>query len=213
MNAKDKMTAATQSLLVTAVFFMSYNLAIAADVNIPNQFSAGNPAVAADVNANFSAVETAVDDNNARLNALETAAATASFNEFKPVDGFSGCGLSTDLGFSTITINQFICQGACPSRSCAVAAYVQFPPGAQLSGISCQVFDNALGSAVAYLQRSDTGAILFSTAASGNSASVQTLATSGSPQTIDPNHVYFFRIKYSGGNNTSVRAYRCTAQY
>lgn len=35
----------------------------AGQVDIPNQFQAGTAAVAADVNANFSAVETAVDDN------------------------------------------------------------------------------------------------------------------------------------------------------
>jgi len=39
----------------------------AADLTIPNTFTAGTPAVAADVNANFSAVESAVDDNNANI--------------------------------------------------------------------------------------------------------------------------------------------------
>lgn len=44
----------------------------AAELNIPNSFSAGQPAVAAEVNANFTAVETAVDDNHANIEALQT---------------------------------------------------------------------------------------------------------------------------------------------
>ncbi len=39
----------------------------ASDLTIPNTFVADTKAVAADVNANFSAVEAAVDDNNARI--------------------------------------------------------------------------------------------------------------------------------------------------
>jgi len=41
-----------------------------AEVTIPNQFSAGTAAVAADVNANFSAVETAVDGNAVDIAAI-----------------------------------------------------------------------------------------------------------------------------------------------
>ena len=50
--------------------------ALAGDVTLPNAFAAGQPAVAAEVNANFDAVKTAVDDNNARVtaNATENAA-------------------------------------------------------------------------------------------------------------------------------------------
>jgi len=48
----------------------------ASDLTIPNSFTAGSRAVAADVNANFGAVETAVDDNNSRLAAMEALVAT-----------------------------------------------------------------------------------------------------------------------------------------
>lgn len=50
--------------------------ALASDVTIPNTFQSGTPAVAAEVNANFTAVETAVDDNDSRIAALEAALAT-----------------------------------------------------------------------------------------------------------------------------------------
>lgn len=40
-------------------------------VNVPHTFTAGTPAVAVEVNANFAAVKTAVDDNHSRLAAVE----------------------------------------------------------------------------------------------------------------------------------------------
>ena len=43
----------------------------ASEVTIPNSFSAGNTAVAADVNENFTAVSTALNDNNSRVVILE----------------------------------------------------------------------------------------------------------------------------------------------
>lgn len=45
--------------------------ALAGEVDIPNQFSAGTRAVAAQVNANFSAVENAIDDNARRIVEVE----------------------------------------------------------------------------------------------------------------------------------------------
>lgn len=47
---------------------------IASDVTIPNTFTTGTPAVASQINANFTALENAVDDNDARLDALEPSA-------------------------------------------------------------------------------------------------------------------------------------------
>ncbi|MCF6300676.1 MAG: hypothetical protein L3J52_06120 [Proteobacteria bacterium] len=43
----------------------------ASELTIPNTFTANTPAVAAQVNANFAAVEVSVDDNDSRLDALE----------------------------------------------------------------------------------------------------------------------------------------------
>lgn len=51
--------------------------AIASDVDVPNSFTAGAPAVAAAVNANFDAVETAVNDNHSRIASLESGLANA----------------------------------------------------------------------------------------------------------------------------------------
>ena len=43
----------------------------ASELDVPHTFVAGQPALAAEVNANFSAVETAVNDNDTRITALE----------------------------------------------------------------------------------------------------------------------------------------------
>ena len=52
--------------------FAGFTSTQAGKVTIPNTFHSGIQAVAAEVNANFTAVETAVDDNNSRVAALET---------------------------------------------------------------------------------------------------------------------------------------------
>ncbi|VAW94300.1 hypothetical protein MNBD_GAMMA23-2235 [hydrothermal vent metagenome] len=61
-------------ILTTGLLLGLSTAAFAASVTIPNTFTAGSPAVAADVNANFSAVKTAVDDNDARISALPSTA-------------------------------------------------------------------------------------------------------------------------------------------
>ena len=60
-------------LAVSAI--MSQSL-YAGSVSIPNSFTAGEPAVAAEVNANFDAVKTAVDDNDSRIATLEATIAS-----------------------------------------------------------------------------------------------------------------------------------------
>lgn len=45
----------------------------ASEVSIPNEFVGGQPALASEVNQNFAATAGAINDNNTRLNTLETA--------------------------------------------------------------------------------------------------------------------------------------------
>jgi hypothetical protein len=58
-------------ILIGCFTLYAVSTAIADPVDIPNQFQAGTPAVAAEVNANFDAVEVAVDDNAQRIADVE----------------------------------------------------------------------------------------------------------------------------------------------
>ena len=58
-----------QSVAALALGLCAIGPVTAGNVTIPNTFSSGTPAVAAEVNANFSALETAVNDNDGRINA------------------------------------------------------------------------------------------------------------------------------------------------
>jgi uncharacterized coiled-coil protein SlyX len=62
-------------LVCSLTAIMAPTPAAAGEVTIPNTFQSGTPAVAAEVNDNFSAVVSAVDDNDGRIAALEAAVA------------------------------------------------------------------------------------------------------------------------------------------
>jgi hypothetical protein len=63
-------------LLLIAIAGYSWSTAIfAGTLSVPNSFSAGSTTSAADMNSNFSAVETAVNDNDTRISALEASSA------------------------------------------------------------------------------------------------------------------------------------------
>ena len=57
------------TLVTTLVVILTIGtpMAIADPLVIPNEFSAGQPASAAEVNANFSAVKSSIDDNDSRI--------------------------------------------------------------------------------------------------------------------------------------------------
>ena len=64
---------------VTLAFVAYSTIAVAAPVTVPNTFTAGTPAKAADVNANFQALVTAINTLSARVDKLDgTTAITAA---------------------------------------------------------------------------------------------------------------------------------------
>ena len=81
------MKTATLQLTLGTVLLLAGAAAWSGDVTVPNTFTAGTPAVAAEVNANFAAVKSAVDDNNARITSNET-------NKQNRVTGTCGTGSS-----------------------------------------------------------------------------------------------------------------------
>lgn len=62
-------------ILSLGISFLFAGAGLANPVDIPNQFQAGTPAVADEVNQNFSAAEVAIDDNAADITANTTAIA------------------------------------------------------------------------------------------------------------------------------------------
>lgn len=64
-----------QVIIVVLGFSAAIGTVQAGPLTVPNAFSAGTKAVAADVNANFSAVKGAVNDNDARIASMEAAIA------------------------------------------------------------------------------------------------------------------------------------------
>ncbi len=77
---------------LVAALLGSMSLAYAGDLSIPNEFSAGDTTSASDINENFSAIETAVDDNDARLDAIESGSTNVVFQ------GFSSSTVVSDEG-------------------------------------------------------------------------------------------------------------------
>jgi len=67
-------------MLLALTLTLATQAAVASDVTGLTSFTAGTPARAADVNGNFTAVKTAVDDNQAQITALEGVNAAARLN-------------------------------------------------------------------------------------------------------------------------------------
>ncbi len=59
-------------MFISIICFILSGPASADSVILPNTFTAGSPAVAAEVNANFDAVKSSVDDNDARITVNES---------------------------------------------------------------------------------------------------------------------------------------------
>ena len=78
-------------ILLTIPTFLFGAFSFAGTLSVPNSFSSGGTTSAADMNSNFSAVSTAVNDNNTRITALETSSAPV-FQGFSSgtVDGGDG---------------------------------------------------------------------------------------------------------------------------
>ena len=84
------------------LLFVFSAISWAASVDIPNTFTANTTAKASEVNANFGAVKTAVDDNDSRLVALEALVATLQ-TDLTSANSNIGT-LQTNLATANVTI-------------------------------------------------------------------------------------------------------------
>ena len=108
-------------MMMTIVLTLVVQSVYAAPLTIPNTFTANSPAIAADVNANFSATAAAVNDIEARLAALEAVTDTNNsvntlqkaagnwaiisntFDSVKPGRNF--VEIRREVSYGTMTIN------------------------------------------------------------------------------------------------------------
>lgn len=85
-------------MTVISLAFLGMPGVWAGDLTLPNTFTSGTPAVAAEVNANFSAVETEVDDNNSRITASVVCPADTADTPTRFVDRGDGTICDSETG-------------------------------------------------------------------------------------------------------------------
>lgn len=110
----------------------------ASSVNIPNNFTAGTPARAAEVNENFSAIESAINDNDVRITANENAinSLNASKQYLYPVNVYS----VNTAGYPNLRMNSSGMYNTTDLTD-IVAAPVVLPDGATITDMHCLVRD------------------------------------------------------------------------
>ena len=97
-------------IITTSLLLGLSTTAIAGEANIPNNFSAGSPAIASEVNANFSALKDAIDDNHTRIGTTFdyrdyiSNASSKTFTILNPNDSGRRCG-DTEIQNYTRTPN------------------------------------------------------------------------------------------------------------
>jgi hypothetical protein len=74
MPPKTTTTTRCTQILLSLSLMLGAGATWAGDLTVPNTFTGGTQALAADVNANFDAVEAAVDDNNSRITTAQSTA-------------------------------------------------------------------------------------------------------------------------------------------
>ncbi|HCL69291.1 MAG TPA: hypothetical protein DIC49_07215 [Gammaproteobacteria bacterium] len=105
-------------LFGTAVGALCAGLVTAGELTVPNQFSNGQATSASEMNANFSAVESAVNDNDQRISQLEGQGPVV----------FQGFSLSTIDGAQGLRTMTQACDSTYPgSRMCSTAEYRDSP--------------------------------------------------------------------------------------
>jgi hypothetical protein len=122
---------------------------LASEVTLPNEFVAGERARAGEVNENFTAVKTAVDDNHDRITELENQVAeTGAVSvpplafSYEPNDGLGGCvfqRIMTYAFFNNATGN------------CTAGAPVALPHNATITGVSCLLYDNQAAPSISQI--------------------------------------------------------------
>jgi hypothetical protein len=149
-------------IILAVLCSIGFSTAPAAELVIPNTFTAGTPARAADVNANFSAVKAAVDGKQNRVTGI--CAVGSAIREIK-ADGTVTCDAYVKSGkvvvgpaafaasdFSKVVSGEclpafdlgFHFKGTANGPFCMAYAPLNLPHGATLTLLSCTVADTSI---------------------------------------------------------------------
>jgi uncharacterized coiled-coil protein SlyX len=130
--------------LIATTMALLTSSAWASGATIPHTFASGSPARASEVNGNFSAVKKAVDDNDARLTALEQSFANLQTSLADANDTISTLQSKLDTANATITTLQSQMSAVNNSNVMALDPYVSVShdsrgPIATFSSINLQL--------------------------------------------------------------------------
>jgi hypothetical protein len=208
----------------TAILALLTVTVSASEVTLPNEFVAGERARAGEVNDNFTAVKTAVDNNHDRITSLEdqvkeTGAVSLSVHAFGNFlfDNASGCEFRRSVNYGFFAFG----------TSCSATASVALPHGATITGVACLVYDNETTPSVslnlvrAPLASEASGIQLFTAISNASSAGAQLYnlsnATSPGDDVVDNTaYSYYMSVAFNVSGlvtNTNLRIYNCKVDY
>lgn len=200
----------------------------ASSASIPNEFTAGEAAVAAEVNENFNSLATAINDNDTRITALEANPAPVTSYVSIPAHGMhsyrEGCLWSTNPGS---TFGEFD-SGDTTNQYCELLSAPNLPHGATLESLSCTVFDNdsdanGLRGALRRIPldaSTNTPEQIYSTSLSIDSVepSVLTDSTAAADRVLidNENYAYYVHVSFPDTTDTvgsNLKVYGCSVSF
>jgi len=209
----------TYKALLVALTALGATTALAAPATIPNTFSSGTAAIAAEVNDNFTALKSAIDDNDSRINTPIGGFVSVSSQAFRNER-------SDDCIWGATTFGSYGFYDSGSPTNCDPVAGIQLPHNASITSLTCRLYDNTLSNNMqARLYRMDlsTGSFsaIYTTPSTTESADIQILsdstATSPGDEIVDnENYTYSLLINFQAGTDTSgtnLRVHNCTVAY
>ncbi len=211
----------TYKTLLFAFSALGTTAVLAAPATIPNTFSSGTAAVAAEVNDNFTALKSAIDDNDSRISTPSGGFVSVSAQAFRNEWTVDACRWYSQQGFYGFF------SGTSTSSTCDAVAGIQLPHNASITSFNCYLWDTSVANSInakLYRQNIDGSAseIIFETPLTeGNASNIQAVsdaipANPGDEVVDNQNYAYSIMLDFDGGTDTvssSIRFYGCTVAY